>query len=134
MQFIIKTREFSKILEKFPSVSTFRAMPQSSRFLPLVKNSFLFNVHVFKNQNIENETNYRGKHILDKHISGPSGKLAFGHLTWNHLSYDPCPCGSNLNSFILMSLKFIAFTHKTCPLDQRLHDMDLKEYFMWIRL
>ena len=68
MQCFIKTK-FSKILEKFTSVSIFRTMPQSSRFLPLVKNSFLYNVHVFLNQNIETETNYRGKRILDKYIS-----------------------------------------------------------------
>ena len=29
----------------------------------------MYNVYVFLNQNIENETNYRGKRILDKHIN-----------------------------------------------------------------
>ena len=40
-------------------------------------------MHVFKNHNIENETNYRGKRILDKHISHKVLKKYLQHIISN---------------------------------------------------
>ena len=48
LQFFIKTRKFTKILEKFTSVSIFRAMPQSSRFCPLLRIHFCITCMYFK--------------------------------------------------------------------------------------
>ena len=63
------TWTFSKILEKFPGVNTLRALPQISRLLPHVQNSYMYNVYVFKQQHIEQETNYRDKRVLFKHYN-----------------------------------------------------------------